>query len=149
MLLRLVVLAGIPFVVKDHFIALRRVQGRTTQALVVTSPSSSWSSTAAPSARYLGGAVGLCIGWLRVLALEALVLAVPCVHAYRGMRRCSPMRRPQPSPHPRAGADTTVAGLTPPPGAARRQHSDDPQLREHAVARGAWPPAISSARCYC
>ncbi|MDP9026584.1 MAG: hypothetical protein M3N46_03385, partial [Actinomycetota bacterium] len=36
-LLRLVVLAGIPFVVKDHFIALRRVQGRTTQALAVTS----------------------------------------------------------------------------------------------------------------
>ena len=35
-LLRLVVLAGIPFVIKDHFIALRRVQGRTSQALVVT-----------------------------------------------------------------------------------------------------------------
>lgn len=82
-LLRLIVLAGIPFVVKDHFIALRRVQGRTTQALLVTVAFLVAELAAATTGALTGGAVGLCVGWLSVLALEALVLAVPLVRAYR------------------------------------------------------------------
>ena len=82
-LLRLIVLAGIPFVIKDHFIALRRVQGRTTQALLVTVAFLVAELAAASTGAALGGAVGLCIGWLSVLAVEALVLAVPLVRAYR------------------------------------------------------------------
>lgn len=82
-LLRLVVLAGIPFVVKDHFIALRRVQGRTTQALVVTVAFLVAELAAATIGALAGGAVGLIVGWLGVLAVEALVLAFPLLAAYR------------------------------------------------------------------
>jgi O-antigen/teichoic acid export membrane protein len=82
-LLRLIVLAGIPFVVKDHFIALKRVQGRTTQALAVTVAFLVVELAAATTGGLVGGAVGLTVGWLCVLAVEALVLTVPLVRAYR------------------------------------------------------------------
>lgn len=82
-LLRLIVLAGIPFVLKDHFIALRRVQGRTTQALAVTSVFLVLELAAAAIGAQLGGAVGLVVGWLAVLVVEALVLAVPLLAALR------------------------------------------------------------------
>ncbi|GAA2749554.1 hypothetical protein [Amnibacterium kyonggiense] len=82
-LLRLIVLAGIPFVIKDHFISLRRVQGRTTQALVVTVVFLAAELAAATTGALSGGAEGLVVGWLAVLVVEALVLAVPLVRAYR------------------------------------------------------------------
>lgn len=82
-LLRLVVLAGIPFVIKDHFIALKRVQGRTTQALVITAAFLAAELTAATTGALVGGAVGLVVAWLCVLAVEALVLAVPLVRVHR------------------------------------------------------------------
>ncbi len=85
-LLRLIVLAGIPFVIKDHFIALRRVQGRTTQALVVTGIFLVLELAAAAVGAQLGGAAGLIIGWLTVLVVEALVLAVPLLTALRSAR---------------------------------------------------------------
>jgi O-antigen/teichoic acid export membrane protein len=83
-ILRLIVLAGLPFVVKDHFIALRRVQGRTTQALAVTSAFLVLELAGAFAGAQLGGVVGLCIGWLVVLGAEAVILAVPLVLAFRG-----------------------------------------------------------------
>jgi O-antigen/teichoic acid export membrane protein len=82
-LLRLVVLAGIPFVIKDHFIALRRVQGRTTQALAMTSIFLVFELAGAAIGAEVGGVVGLCIGWLGVLVIEALVLAVPLLAVAR------------------------------------------------------------------
>lgn len=82
-LLRLVVLAGLPFVVKDHFIALRRVQGRTTQALAVTSIFLVAELAGAAVGAQINGVVGLCVGWLAVLALETLVLAAPLIGAFR------------------------------------------------------------------
>ncbi len=82
-LLRLIVFAGLPFVVKDHFIALRRVQGRTTQALAVTSIFLVLELTGAAVGANVAGAVGLCVGWLAVLVVEALVLMVPLVAVLR------------------------------------------------------------------
>jgi O-antigen/teichoic acid export membrane protein len=83
MLLRLVVLAGLPFVVKDHFIALRRVQGRTTQALAVTTAFLVFELAGAAFGAHVNGVIGLCVGWLAVLAVEAVVLAVPLLLAFR------------------------------------------------------------------
>lgn len=88
-LLRLVVLAGLPFVIKDSFIALRRVQGRTTSALAVTSIFLVAELAGAAVGAQIAGVVGLCVGWLAVLALEALVLAVPLIAALRSSARTS------------------------------------------------------------
>jgi hypothetical protein len=70
-------------VIKDHFIALRRVQGRTTQALAVTTVFLVLELAAAAVGAHVAGAVGLCVGWLAVLVVEALILAVPLVRALR------------------------------------------------------------------
>lgn len=94
-LLRLVVLAGLPFVIKDHFIALRRVQGRTTQALAVTSIFLVAELTGAAIGAQMAGVVGLCVGWLVVLAIEALVLAAPLIAALRSHARTAPVEQSQ------------------------------------------------------
>ncbi len=93
-ILRLIVLAGLPFVIKDHFIALRRVQGRTTQALAVTSVFLVLELAGAFIGAQLGGVIGVCIGWLAVLVVEALVLVVPIIRALRG--DTAVLDRPQP-----------------------------------------------------
>lgn len=86
-ILRVIVLAGIAFVVKDHFIALRRVQGRTTQAVAVTGVFLVVELVAAVAGARLGGTVGLCVAWVAVLYVEAFVLAVPLVRSWRAHRR--------------------------------------------------------------
>lgn len=81
--LRLLALAGIPFVVKDHFVALRRVQNRTGQATLVLLVFSAVELAAAYAGARAGGTVGLCLGWVAVLAGEALVLGLPLLMAVR------------------------------------------------------------------
>lgn len=75
--LRILALAGIPFVVKDHFVALRRVQGRTSEATVVLVVMAGFELAAAGVGMLSGGVVGLCAGWLGALVIEALLLAWP------------------------------------------------------------------------
>ncbi len=83
-ILRLIVLAGLPFVIKDHFVALRRVEGRTLAATSVLGGFAVVELVAAVIGARTGGTEGLVLGWLAVLAVEAVVLAVPLVRAVRG-----------------------------------------------------------------
>lgn len=85
--LRLLVLAGLPFVIKDHFVALRRVQNRTLSATAVLGGFAVAEIAAAALGARLGGTEGLVTAWLAVLAVEAVVLAVPLVSAVRVSRR--------------------------------------------------------------
>lgn len=82
--LRILAAAGIPFVVKDHYVALRRVQGRATAAAVVTGVGAVVELVVAAIGARLYGTVGLCVAWLAVLVLEAVVLAVPLWQAAHG-----------------------------------------------------------------
>ncbi len=75
--LRVLVLAGLPFVVKDHFVALRRVQGRTGQAALAALAGAVFEVIAAVVGAHVGGLVGLCAFWVGALVLEALLLARP------------------------------------------------------------------------
>jgi O-antigen/teichoic acid export membrane protein len=88
--LRLLALAGLPFVVKDHLVALRRVQGRTGEATVVLVALGALELAAATVGVTTGGVVGMCAWWLGALVVEAVVLAVPLVRAVR--RRAGPAR---------------------------------------------------------
>ena len=81
--LRILALAGLPFVVKDHFVALRRVQGRTTEATAVMVGTGALELAAAAVGLALDGLVGLCVWWLGALLVEALVLALPLLVAVR------------------------------------------------------------------
>ncbi len=87
--LRILALAGIPFVIKDHFVALRRVQGRTTAAVAVLSGFLVVEVVAAVLGASLGGTIGLCVGWLIVLFIEAAILAVPLWQGWRAATMAS------------------------------------------------------------
>ena len=76
-ILRILAFAGLPFVIKDHFVALRRVQGRTSEATGVMVGATVVELAAAYAGVRLGGAVGLCLAWVAVLVVEALILAIP------------------------------------------------------------------------
>lgn len=82
-LLRLLALAGPAFVIKDHYVALRRVQDRTTNALRLLAGFLVVELVASAMGALLGGAEGLCAAWVSVLFGEALVLAVPLWRAWR------------------------------------------------------------------
>ena len=84
--LRVLALAGVAFVIKDHYIALRRVEGRTTQAVSVTAGFLVVELGAAAAGASAGGTVGLCAAWVSVLWVEALVLGVPLFRAWRAER---------------------------------------------------------------
>lgn len=83
--LRVLVLAGLPFVVRDHFIALRRVQGRTTQAVSIIAGFTVVELVGAVVGALAGGTVGLCLVWVGVLFVEAVLLAVPLIRAVRSL----------------------------------------------------------------
>ncbi|MEO5833169.1 MAG: hypothetical protein ABIR83_07330 [Nakamurella sp.] len=85
--LRLLALAGVPFVIKDHWVALRRVQGRTTDAVRVLALFLVVELAAAVLGAAVNGTIGLVVGWLSVLALEALLLVVPLWRGYHAAQR--------------------------------------------------------------
>ncbi|RZS91596.1 O-antigen/teichoic acid export membrane protein [Motilibacter rhizosphaerae] len=81
--LRVIVLAGVPLVVKDHFVALRRVQGRTTEAAGVVLVGAVLEVAAATGGAIVDGTRGVAVAWVVALAVEAAVLAVPLARARR------------------------------------------------------------------
>ena len=138
-LLRLIVLAGLPFVIKDHFIALRRVQGRTSEALVVTTLFLVLELAAASAGAVLGGAVGLCVGWLVVLGVEALLLTVPLVSAYRhrasvttAARTAAPVDAVVPADIA-VLPDETATAVAPPRGLSAEPRAEDTALVQRGL----------------
>lgn len=100
--LRLLALAGLPIVVKDHFVALRRVQGRTTEATAVLVVMAAFELAAAAIGMALGGVVGLCAWWLGALVVQALVLSWPLLSAARqrnAPQHTAPDEAPGTAPH--------------------------------------------------
>ncbi|VXC54492.1 hypothetical protein [Nocardioides sp. AX2bis] len=105
--LRLLALAGLPIVVKDHFVALRRVQGRTTEATAVLVVMAAFELAAAAIGMALGGVVGLCAWWLGALVVQALVLSWPLLSAAR--QRHAPPTAPPTAPD--TAPDTAPHGI--------------------------------------
>ena len=102
--LRVLALAGVAFVVKDHFIALRRVEGRTTQAVTVTAGFLVVELAAAAAGASAGGTVGLCLAWVAVLWVEAVILGVPLWRGWRAQRGAEALSA--------SGSDTITASVT-------------------------------------
>ena len=87
--LRILVLAGIPFVIKDHFVALRRVQNRTGNAAVVALGGAVLELVAAVVGAKVAGTAGLCAFWVGALMIEAILLSRPLLMAVRSHRPVS------------------------------------------------------------
>jgi O-antigen/teichoic acid export membrane protein len=70
--LRLLLFAGLPYVVKDHFVAIRRAQNRLTEAAKLGIASTAFEVAAASLGAALGGLNWLCAAWVLAAATEAL-----------------------------------------------------------------------------
>jgi O-antigen/teichoic acid export membrane protein len=74
---RIMMLAGAPLVIKDHYVSIRRVQGRLGSALRVVGVGTALEIGLALAGGHRYGVNGLCWGWLLAIVLEALVTLPP------------------------------------------------------------------------
>ncbi len=79
--LQVMVLTVFPLIVKDHFVSLCRLNRRLARGAALIGGAGVLELAGAAAGAYLGGLVGLCLGWAAVLCIEALFMA-PTV--YRG-----------------------------------------------------------------
>jgi O-antigen/teichoic acid export membrane protein len=81
--LRLLVLVGPAYVIKDHYVAIRRAQGRLGHAAKVMAAGTSIEGAGAALGGITGGMTGLCIGWAVAVSCEAVVLLPAVIRVYR------------------------------------------------------------------
>jgi O-antigen/teichoic acid export membrane protein len=72
--LRLLVLVGPGYVIKDHYVAIRRAQGRLGHAAKVMAAGTCAEAVGAALGGIYWGMTGLCLGWAVATTCEALVL---------------------------------------------------------------------------
>ena len=90
--LRLLVLVGPAYVIKDHYVAIRRAQGRLGHAAKVMAAGTCAEAAGAALGGIYGGMTGLCIGWVVIAWCEAVFL-LPAV--FRVFHR-DPLAEPDP-----------------------------------------------------
>src|SRR5215471_12387057 len=81
--LRLLVLVGFGYVIKDHYVAIRRAQGRLGHAAKVMAAGTSIEAAGAALGGIYWGMTGICIGWLVAVSCEAVVLLPAVIRVYR------------------------------------------------------------------
>jgi O-antigen/teichoic acid export membrane protein len=81
--LRLLVLVGPAYVIKDHYVAIRRAQGRLGHAAKVMAAGTFTEAVGAALGGIYWGMTGICIGWLVAVSCEALVLLPAVIRVYR------------------------------------------------------------------
>jgi O-antigen/teichoic acid export membrane protein len=81
--LRLLILVGPSYVIKDHYVAIRRAQRRLAQAARVMSLGTAAEAVGAVVGGVLGGMTGLCIGWAIAASCEAIVLSPSVAKIFR------------------------------------------------------------------
>ena len=81
--LRLLVLVGFGYVIKDHYVAIRRAQGRLGQAAKRMAAGTCAEAVGATLGAIYWGVTGLCIGWVVATSCEAVVLLPAVLRVYR------------------------------------------------------------------
>jgi O-antigen/teichoic acid export membrane protein len=85
--LQIMAVGGLGLVVKDHYIALRRIEGRISQATPVVLTGVALEIALALVGGSLGGVRGLCLGWTAAVAVEALLAAPTLIMTLRRRRQ--------------------------------------------------------------
>jgi O-antigen/teichoic acid export membrane protein len=81
--LRLLVLVGPAYVIKDHYVAIRRAQGRLTQAAKVMAAGTFAEAAGAALGGFFWGTTGLSAGWAISSSCEALILLPAVIRVFR------------------------------------------------------------------
>jgi O-antigen/teichoic acid export membrane protein len=90
--LRLLVLVGFGYVIKDHYVAIRRSQGRLGDAVKVMAAGTCAEAAGAALGGIYWGMTGLCAGWAIAASLEGAALLPAVMRVYH--------RVPVAEPHP-------------------------------------------------
>lgn len=93
MLLSLLVPAGLWMVVKDHLVALWRTQHLYRTGVALTTLSLAVEVTGAALGAVVGGATGLCLGWLVAMAVEVALFLPWMRRAFGGLAWQWPLSR--------------------------------------------------------
>jgi O-antigen/teichoic acid export membrane protein len=81
--LRILSLESFPFLIKNHYIAVSRIQGRVAHAAQLTIITSLLEIGGAALGARLGGLTGLSAGWTGAMCLEAIFMSPPVFKAAR------------------------------------------------------------------
>jgi O-antigen/teichoic acid export membrane protein len=81
--LRLLVLVGPAYVIKDHYVAIRRAQGRLTEAAKVMAAGTFAEAAGAALGGFFWGTTGLSAGWAISSSCEALILLPAVIRVFR------------------------------------------------------------------
>jgi O-antigen/teichoic acid export membrane protein len=92
--LRLLVLVGPAYVIKDHYVAIRRTQGRLSQAAKIMAIGTSAEAAGAALGGIFWGTAGLSAGWAVAASCEAVFLLPPVVQVFRRDPSAEPEGRP-------------------------------------------------------
>ena len=82
--LRLLLLVGPAYVIKDHYVAIRRAQGRLGHAAKMMAAGTSAEAAGAALGGIYWGMTGLCIGWIIGAGSEAAFLLPGVLRVFRG-----------------------------------------------------------------
>ena len=82
--LRVLILVGPAYVIKDHYVAIRRTQGRLGHAAKVMAVATCAESIGAAVGGIYWGMTGLCIGWAIACMCEALALLPAVIRVFHG-----------------------------------------------------------------
>jgi O-antigen/teichoic acid export membrane protein len=81
--LRLLLLVGPAYVIKDHYVAIRRAQGRLSHAAKMMVAGTCAEAVGATLGGIYGGMTGLCIGWAIGAWCEAFFLLPGVLRVFR------------------------------------------------------------------
>jgi O-antigen/teichoic acid export membrane protein len=81
--LRLLILVGPAYVIKDHYVAISRAQGRLGHAAKMMAAGTSAEAVGAAAGGIYWGMTGLCIGWAVAASGEAIVLLPAVLRVFR------------------------------------------------------------------
>jgi O-antigen/teichoic acid export membrane protein len=79
--LRILVLGVFPLAIKDHYVAICRIRGRVGRGATLIGLGACAEILFAALGAIMGGLVGLSLGWLAAVSLEALVMTRPVLRA--------------------------------------------------------------------
>ena len=81
--LRLLILVGPAYVIKDHYVSIRRAQHRMTHASSIMAIGTAVEVAGSAVGGALWGLNGICLGWVVAASCEAMFLLAPVLHVFR------------------------------------------------------------------
>jgi O-antigen/teichoic acid export membrane protein len=97
LILRILVLAAFPLVIKNHYISICRIYDRQKSAMLLIAPGCLLELGAAALGAHVGGLPGLGIGWITAVYIESMFMLRT---VYQAIWKASPLSEEQSFPAP-------------------------------------------------